>query len=111
MQKPLAALVIALILGSLSAAQGAQYNKRPHVGPGSRAKIDRVIAKGRSIDAAARIGKIVDKTEKQANSKRKCGQEIGGVIVDKDAGGQKVVVVTRDIINTGGRVLIASDCE
>lgn len=107
MRSPSIALILALTaIATLSAADAAQYNKRPHLSPGAEARVRSTIAGARAVDKVE-----IKSTGSKQKGKRKCGREIDGVIVDKRPGGEKVLVVTKTIVNVGGQVEIASECE
>ena len=92
----------AAILISMSAQAGAaEYNKRPFLDAGSQARVMNAIAKSQAIK-----GKDFDE-----DSERRCGEERDGVIVDRQPGNQKTIVVTEDIFNFGGSTVIESDCR
>lgn len=93
-------LLITVFL-STSFAEAGQYNQPQHLKVGSKAKISRVIAKSKTLTG-----------QSGTSSKTPgCGEERDGVIIDRGLGKEKIVVVTRDIINNGGNVEIGRDCE
>lgn len=94
-------LLITALLGA-SFAQAGDYNKPRHLNVGSHAKISRVLAKSRAMAGSA--------GETQSGQPA-CGQERDGVIIDRGIGKEKIVVVTKDIVNNGGTVEIGRDCE
>ncbi|GBD43936.1 hypothetical protein HRbin40_01419 [bacterium HR40] len=90
-------LVLALcVLWSLPPVDAREYNKRPHIAPQTRAKIDRVLARERAKRATA--GATVVRGDVVNTG---CGKlDVGNVENTKP--GQKVdqtVVVTGDVIN------------
>lgn len=101
MLKTSVSLLIAAFL-STSLAEAGQYNKPRHLKVGSQAKISRVIAKSKTLQS---------ETKNRSSDVAGCGEERNGVIIDRGVGNEKIVVVTKDIINTGGNVEIGRDCE
>ncbi|MEM7042224.1 MAG: hypothetical protein AAF543_05385 [Pseudomonadota bacterium] len=85
-----------------SLAEADQYNQPRHLKVDSKAKISRVIAKSRTLRGA---------TTDNKSGLPGCGEERDGVIIDRGVGKEKIVVVTKDIINNGGNVEIGRDCE
>lgn len=89
-----AAAALTVWLAPLALAR--EYNKRPHIAPDTRAKIDRVLAKERMKRATA--GATVIRGDVVNTD---CGKlEVGNV--DSVRPGQKIdqtVVVTGDVIN------------
>lgn len=83
-----------------SFAEAGQYNQPRHLKVGSQAKISRVIAKSKTLDSS-----------KSSSGTPGCGEERDGVIIDRGVGDEKIVVVTKDIINNGGNVEIGRECE
>ena len=83
-----------------SFAEAGQYNQPRHLKVGSQAKVSRVIAKSKTLDSS-----------KSSSETPECGKERDGVIIDRGIGDEKIVVVTKDIINTGGNVEIGRECE
>ena len=85
-------IALALALGA-SASVAKEYNKRQHLAPEQRAKVDRVIAKSRS-QGAGQQGDV---------SNVGCGKlEIGNVEPgrgDRKAARDNIVVITGDVIN------------
>lgn len=104
-------LVLALTFAALSAAQATEYNRRTDLPPRAQAAIQGVIAKSRAMRSGSFVERVDGDSLRQRDETPKCGEDVGGVIVDRRPGGEKVVVVTRDIFNTGGRVDIGSDCR
>lgn len=94
-------LMITVFL-SAQIAEADQYNQPRHLKVGSKAKISRVIAKSRTISA---------QNKTSGSETPGCGEERDGVIIDRGVGKEKIVVVTKDIINTGGNVEIGRDCD
>ena len=85
-----------------SAADAGQYNQPRHLKVDSQAKVSRVIAKSRTLRG---------QSKSNSSGLPGCGEERDGVIIDRGVGKEKIVVVTEDIINTGGNVEIGRDCE
>ncbi|MDH3662790.1 MAG: hypothetical protein OEU92_22635 [Alphaproteobacteria bacterium] len=94
--------VLITIFLSASFAQADQYNQPRHMKVGSKAKISRVIAKSKTLQG---------QTGGNSSGTPACGEERDGVIIDRGVGKEKIVVVTKDIINTGGNVEIGRDCK
>lgn len=94
-------VIIAALL-SAQVAEAGQYNQPRHLKVGSQAKVSRVIAKSKTLASVAKN----DSSETPG-----CGQERDGVIVDRGVGKEKIVVVTKDIVNTGGNVEIGRECD
>lgn len=94
--------VFVAALLTTSFAEAGQYNQPRHLKVGSQAKISRVIAKSRTLSA---------QSKKNDGGVPGCGEERDGVIIDRGVGKEKIVVVTKDIINNGGNVEIGRDCE
>ncbi|MGI9511173.1 MAG: hypothetical protein ACR2QJ_17685 [Geminicoccaceae bacterium] len=84
-----------------SFAEAGQYNQPRHLKVGSKAKISRVIAKSKTLGDSV----------SSSSGTPKCGEERDGVIIDRGVGKEKIVVVTKDIINNGGNVEIGRECE
>jgi hypothetical protein len=97
-------VITGLILTAMAFAQvqAEPFNQPRHLKVDGQAKVSRVIAKSRVI---ARQAKEND------SGKPTCGADNNGVIVDRNLRGESVVVVTKDIVNTGGNVEIGRDCE
>lgn len=93
--------LIAVFL-TASFAEAGQYNQPRHLKVGSKAKISRVIAKSKTLTGQA---------SKNSSGTPGCGEERDGVIIDRGVGKEKIVVVTKDIINNGGNVEIGRDCK
>ncbi len=94
--------VIAATLFATSFAEAGQYNQPQHLKVGSQAKVSRVIAKSRTVTATKKS---------DGSGTPACGEERDGVIVDRGVGKEKIVVVTKDIVNTGGNVEIGRECK
>lgn len=95
-------LALGLLVQAPFASEAEEYNKRPFLDAGSQARVMNAIARAKAIEG---------RNELNQDGPRKCGEERGGVIVDKTPGGQRTVVVTKDIFNLGGTTVIESDCE
>ena len=97
-------VVTGLILAAFafSQAQAEGFNQPRHLKVDGQAKVSRVIAKSRVIARQA---------EENASGNPTCGANNNGVIVDRNLRGESVVVVTKDIVNTGGNVEIGRECE
>ncbi len=93
--------LIAVFL-SASFAEAGQYNQPRHLKVDSKAKVSRVIAKSKTLTS---------KAGKNSSETPGCGEERDGVIIDRGVGKEKIVVVTKDIVNTGGNVEIGRDCK
>ena len=93
-------LITAFVATSM--AEAGQYNQPRHLKVGSQAKVSRVIAKSKTLNA---------QSKKSSSETPGCGEERNGVIIDRGIGDEKIVVVTKDIINTGGNVEIGRDCN
>jgi len=94
-----------LLLGTLPTAEAQQYNQRPFVETGGHAIIMSTMARAKAIK-----GQDVGSDKK--NGTPSCGEERDGVIIDRRANGQSVIVVTRDIVVTDGSdVQIGRDCN
>jgi hypothetical protein len=102
-----ALLAAAVVLGTLPTAEARQYNQRPFLDPGGHSKIMTTIAKAKAF----RGREFGPDGSDSGDSTPACGQERNGVIVDRRADGQSVIVVTRDIVNTGGNVEIGRECR
>jgi hypothetical protein len=85
-----------------SYAEAGQYNQPRHLKVGSQAKVSRVIAKSKTL---------TNQAKSNTSETPGCGEDRNGVIVDRGIGDEKIVVVTKDIINTGGNVEIGRDCN
>lgn len=96
----IALLITAFVTSSF--AEAGQYNQPKHLKVGSQAKISRVIAKSKTLTGQSR---------KNQSETPGCGEERDGVIIDRGVGKEKIVVVTKDIVNTGGNVEIGRDCD
>lgn len=94
--------VLITVLLSTSFAEAEQYNQPRHLKVGSKAKISRVIAKSRTLQGQG---------NGSSSETPGCGEERDGVIIDRGVGKEKIVVVTKDIINNGGNVEIGRDCK
>lgn len=95
------ALSAALSIAMSVQADAAEYNKRPFLDAGSQARVMNAIARSQALK-----GKDFDE-----DSERRCGVERDGVIVDRQPGNQKTIIVTEDIFNFGGTTTIESDCR
>jgi hypothetical protein len=107
MTRQIALVLIAagLVLGTLPTAQAKQYNQRPFPDSGGNSKIMSTIAK-----AKAARGQDIGSDDDGGTPP--CGVERDGVIVDRRADGQSVIVLTRDVVATGGAdVNIGRDCN
>lgn len=94
-----------VVLGTLPSAEAQQYNRRPFVETGGHAVIMSTIARAKAIQ-----GQQTGSDEKSGTPT--CGEERDGVIIDRRANGQSVIVVTRDIVVTDGSdVQIGRDCN
>jgi len=91
-----AAAALTVWLAPLAFAK--EYNKRPHIAPDTRAKIDRVLARERAKRATA--GATVIRGDVVNTD---CGKlEVGNIDSDAVKPGRKIdqtVVVTGDVIN------------
>ena len=103
-QLAFALLAACVVLGTLPTAEARQYNQRPFLDPGGHSKIMTTVAKAKAFR-----GREFGPDSSEGTPA--CGQERNGVIVDRRADGQSVIVVTRDIVNTGGNVEIGRDCN
>ena len=93
-------LITAFVVTSY--AEAGQYNQPRHLKVGSQAKVSRVIAKSKTL---------TNQAKKNTSETPGCGEARNGVIIDRGIGDEKIVVVTKDIINTGGNVEIGRDCK
>ena len=94
--------VLVTVFLASSFAEAGQYNQPRHLHVGSQAKVSRVIAKSKTLR---------DQAKKNTSKTPGCGEERDGVIIDRGIGKEKIVVVTKDIVNTGGNVEIGRDCK
>jgi len=90
--KNLAVLTIGLVLGSLVQASAKEYNQRPHLAPGSQAKVNAVIAEGRRQSASepGNFGRIRNDG---------CSDLNIGTVSDSKRPPREVIIVAREIIN------------
>ncbi len=81
-----------LMAGSLSGASAKEFNQRPHLDPGSQAKVNSVIASGRrtrSVETKI-FGRITNLG---------CGGLTIGDFTDSKRPPREIIIVARDIIN------------
>ncbi len=88
----LSLVALGLLIGSVNGVTAKEYNKRPHLDPGSQAKVNSVIASGYRIRGEARrnFGRI---------SNEGCGGITIGAVPDSTRPPREVIIVARDIIN------------
>ena len=88
-------VALGLMAGSLNGASAKEFNQRPHLDPGSQAKVNSVIASGRRWRSAETniFGRITN-------------QGCGGLTIgdsrdpkDSKRPPREVIIVARDIIN------------
>jgi hypothetical protein len=89
----LSAVLILAVTGSVS---GKEYNKRPHLDPGSQSKVNAVIASGRK-----------DRTSKFGDNGRITNKGCGNLNIGQNnlskRPAREIIIVARDIINVGGK--------
>ena len=85
-------ITLGLMLGSLNSASATEFNQRPHLDPGSQAKVNAVIADGRRKRSASHknFGRITNQG---------CGGLTVGDFSDSKRPPREVIIVARDIIN------------
>lgn len=91
----LMALSTSLVLASFTGLSAKEFNQRPHLDPGSQAKVNAVIAGGRKDRAS-------DLSPNRRIINRGCGNLIVGNSNDSKRPPREVIIVARDIINVGG---------
>jgi hypothetical protein len=96
-------IAFAMLCNAATPGQAQQYNQPRHLDVGSQAKIGTTIVRARTLRNSIR-----DDAERGTP---RCGEERDGVIVNRRPGGEKVIVVTKDIVNTGGNVEIGASCR
>jgi hypothetical protein len=100
-----ALLAACIVAGTLPLAEAAQYNQRPFIDSGGHAMIMSTIARSQALKA-----KEVESEESEGTPR--CGEDRDGVIIDRRANGQSVVVVTKNIVVTDGSdVEIGRECR
>ena len=92
----LAAMAMGLMLAATGGVSGKEYNKRPHLDPGSQSKVNAVIASGRK-----------DQTSKFGDNGRITNEGCGNLNVGQNnlskRPAREIIIVARDIINVGGK--------
>jgi hypothetical protein len=85
-------MTLGLILGSLTGVSAKEINIRPHLDPGSQAKVNSVIASGQSKRNTnpESFGRITNDG---------CSDLIIGDFSDSKRPPREVIIVARDIIN------------
>ena len=86
------AIALGLMAGSLNGASAKEFNQRPHLDPGSQAKVNSVIAGGwRKRSAGPKnFGRITNEG---------CGGLTVGDSSDSKRPPREVIIVVREIIN------------
>ena len=85
-------VALGLMAGSLSGASAKEFNQRPHLDPGSQAKVNSVIASGwRWRSAETKIFRRI--------TNQGCGGLTIGDFTDSKRPPREVIIVARDIIN------------
>ena len=87
-----AVITLGLIFGSLNSASGKEFNQRPHLDPGSQAKVNSVIADGRRKRSP--VNKNFGRITNQG-----CGGLTVGDFSNSKRPPREVIIVARDIIN------------
>jgi hypothetical protein len=88
----LVAIALVMMIGATNGVSAKEYNKRPHLDPGSQAKVNSVIAKGHRLRGT-----------RGSNFRRITNQGCGGLTIgaigDTTRPPREVIIVARDIIN------------
>jgi hypothetical protein len=87
-----AAIALVMMIGATNGVSAKEYNKRPHLDPGSQAKVNSVIAKGRRMRGT-------DGGNFRRITNQGCGGLTVGAIGDTARPPREVIIVARDIIN------------
>jgi hypothetical protein len=92
----LTAISVIGILANGVTVSAKEYNQRPHLDPGSQAKVNSVIASGRA-----------DKTSKFGENGRITNKGCGNLNIGQNnlskRPAREIIIVARDIINVGGK--------
>lgn len=88
----LTAVAMGLMIGSLNHASAKEFNQRPHLDPGSQAKVNSVIANGHRMRGvgANNFGRITNQG---------CGGLSIGDVGESTRAPRELIIVARDIIN------------
>ena len=88
----LSAVALGLMIGSTNVVSAKEFNQRPHLDPGSQAKVSSVLAQGFRMRGTARknFGRITN---------HGCGGLNVGVVSDSTRPPREIIIVARDIIN------------
>jgi len=87
-------LAMSLVFASQAGVSAKEYNQRPHLDPGSQAKVNSVIAgnlKDRTSDT--------DQSDSSINNS--CGDLKIGNVDDSKRPPREIIIVAKDIINVG----------